>query len=321
MLVTDSSGLTATKAFILTVSAALSILTTTLPAGTINVAYPTQTLSAGGGQPPYRWVVVTTGPGNLPPGLTLDGVFGRISGTPTASGTFTFELMVTDNNANTATGTLSITVGGNIVITPATLPNAAAGTAYSQTLTATGGQSPYGWAVTSGSLPVGLTLGATTGVISGTPALAGSATFTVTVTDSTRITGTAAFTLVVSGPVTITTTSLPDGTIGTAYSQTLAATGETTPYTWAVTTGTLPAGLTLAASTGIISGTPTAAATSSFTVTVTDAGHTTAHQALSIATAIALTVTPTTLPAATVGTAYAQKFTAAGGKGAVYVCA
>jgi large repetitive protein len=314
VLLTDSQGLTATKAFFLTVSNALSIVTTTLPPGTINVVYPTQTISAGGGQPPYRWVVVTTGPGNLPPGLTLDGVFGRISGTPTASGTFPFELMVTDNNSNTATGTLSITVGGNIVITPATLPDATANTAYSQTLTATGGQSPYGWAVTSGSLPVGLTLGPPTGIISGTPTLPGSATFTVTVTDSTKITGQASFTLVVGGPVTITTTSLPDGTIGTAYSQTLAATGGTTPYTWAVTTGTLPAGLTLNASTGVISGTPTAAATSSFTVTVTDAGGVTAKQALSIATAAALTVTPTTLPAAVVGTAYTQKFTAAGGK-------
>jgi len=314
VLLTDYSGLTATKPFILTVSTALSILTTSLPAGTLNVVYPTQTLSAGGGQPPYRWVVVTTGPGNLPPGLTLDGVFGRISGTPTASGNFPFTLMVTDNNGNTATGTLSITVGGSIVITPATLPNAAVGTAYSQTLAATGGTAPYGWAVTAGSLPLGLTLGAGTGVISGTPTLPGSATFTVTATDSTKTTGQAAFTLVVSGPVTITTTSLPDATIGTAYSQTLAAAGGTTPYTWSITTGTLPAGLTLAASTGVISGTPTAAATSSFTVTVTDAGGVTAKQALSIATAAALTVTPATLPAAVVGTAYTQKFTAAGGK-------
>jgi hypothetical protein len=314
VLLTDSQGLTASRIFTITLSTALSILTTSLPAGTLNVVYPTQTLTAGGGQPPYRWIVVTTGPGNLPPGLTLDGVFGRISGTPTASGTFPFELMVTDNNANTATGTLSITVGGNIVITPATLPNASVNTAYSQTLSATGGTAPYTWTVSAGSLPVGLTLGASTGIISGTPTLPGSATFTVTATDANKITGQAAYTLTVSGPVTITTTSLPDGTIGTAYSQTLAATGGTTPYTWAVTTGTLPAGLTLAGATGAISGTPTAAATSSFTVTVTDAGGVTAKQALSIATATALTVTPTSLPAAVVGTAFTQKFTAAGGK-------
>lgn len=312
--VADSNGLTASKIFILTVSNALSILTTSLPSGTLNVAYPTQTLTAGGGQPPYRWVVVTTGPGNLPPGLTLDGVFGRISGTPTNAGVFPFTLMVTDNNNNTASGTLSITIGGTIVITPATLPNAAVNTAYSQTLTATGGQSPYGWAVTSGSLPVGLTLGATSGVISGTPTLPGSATFTVTVTDYTRVTAQASYTLIVSSPVSITTMSLPDATVGTAYSQTVAATGGTTPYTWAVTAGALPAGLTLNATTGVISGTPTTVATSSFTVTVTDAGGVTAKQALSIATGAALTVTPTTLPAATVGVAYTQKFTAAGGK-------
>jgi len=314
VLLTDSQALTASRIFTVSVSSALSILTTSLPAGSVNQVYPTQTLQAGGGQPPYRWTVVTAGPGNLPPGLALDGVFGRISGTPTASGTFPFELMVTDNNANTATATLSITVGGNIVITPATLPNAAVNTAYSQTLSASGGTAPYGWAVTAGSLPVGLTLGASTGAISGTPTLPGSATFTVTATDSNKITGQAAYTLTVSGPVTITTTSLPDGTIGQAYSQTLAATGGTTPYTWAVTTGTLPAGLTLAATTGVISGTPTAAATSAFTVTVTDAGKVTAKQALSITTATALTVTPTTLPAAIVGTAFTQKFTAAGGK-------
>lgn len=318
LLVTDSAGLTATKAFTITVSSALSILTTTLPNGTLNAVYPTQTLSAGGGQPPYRWTIVTTGPGNLPPGLTLDGVFGRISGTPTSSGNFPFMLMVTDNNSNTASATLSITVsaGGSIVITPASLPGAAVGTAYSQTLTASGGQAPYTWSISTGSLPVGMTLNASTGLISGTPTLPGSATFTVVATDSIRATGQASFTIAIaaSGTVTITTTSLPDATIGTAYSQTVTATGGTTPYSWSITSGTLPAGLMLNASSGVISGTPTSAATATFTVTVTDAGNVTAKQALSITTAAALTVTPTSLPPAVVGTAYTQKFTAAGGK-------
>ena len=315
VLLTDSGGLTATRAFGLTVTPQLSIVTTSLPPGTLNVAYPTQTLSAGGGQPPYRWTVVTTGPGNLPPGLTLDGVFGRISGTPTASGTFPFKLMVTDNNGLTATATLSITVGGNIVITPTTLSAANVGSGYSQMLTASGGQSPYTFAVISGSLPVGLTMSAT-GAITGTATLPGSASFTVQATDSTGVTGQAALSITVNpslGPVTITTTSLPDATVGTAYSQTLGASGGTPPYTWAVT-GTLPTGLTLNASTGVISGTPTAVATSSFTVNVTDAASGTAKQALSITTAVALTVTPATLPNAVVGTAYTQKFTAAGGK-------
>lgn len=87
--------------------------------------------------------------------------------------------------------------------------------------------------------------------------------------------------------LSVSTTTLPNGTIGVAYSQTLAATGGTSPYTWAVTVGTLPAGLTLAGATGVISGTPTTAATSTFTVTVTDASSATASQSLSITIAAA----------------------------------
>jgi hypothetical protein len=82
-------------------------------------------------------------------------------------------------------------------------------------------------------------------------------------------------------PLNITTTSLPNGTVGQAYSATLAATGGATPYSWAKTGGTLPAGLTLSAS-GEISGTPTGAETQSFTVEVTDADLTTDTQNLSI---------------------------------------
>jgi len=88
-----------------------------------------------------------------------------------------------------------------------------------------------------------------------------------------------------SGPaaLNISTPSLPAGTVGTVYSQTLAATGGTSPYTnWVVSSGTLPAGLALAPATGVISGTPTTAATSNFTVSVTDAATATVSKALSI---------------------------------------
>lgn len=87
--------------------------------------------------------------------------------------------------------------------------------------------------------------------------------------------------------LSVSTATLPDGTIGVAYSQTLIANGGTSPYTWAVTVGALPAGLTLAGATGVISGTPTTAATSTFTVTVTDASSATASQSLSITVAAA----------------------------------
>jgi hypothetical protein len=84
------------------------------------------------------------------------------------------------------------------------------------------------------------------------------------------------------GALTITTTSLASGTQGSAYSRTVSATGGTTPYTWSIYSGTLPDGLTIGSSTGIISGTPTTTGTSSFTVRVTDSALATDDQALSI---------------------------------------
>jgi uncharacterized repeat protein (TIGR01451 family) len=140
-----------------------------------------------------------------------------------------------------------------------------------------------------------LTLAASTGVISGTPTTAGTSSFTVTVTDSSSPAKTATESLSITispAALVCTAPTLAGGTVGTAYSATLAGscTGGTTPYSYAVTTGTLPAGLTLAASTGIISGTPTAAGTSSFTVTVTDSS----SPAMTASTALSIIVSPAT---------------------------
>jgi hypothetical protein len=127
--------------------------------------------------------------------------------------------------------------------------------------------------VTGGSLPAGLTLNASTGAITGTPTATASGGVTFTVTDSSGPvqTKSVALTLTIAATtLTITTVSLPGGQVGIAYSATLAATGGTTPYTWTVTGGSLPAGLTLNASTGAITGTPTSTASAGVTFTVTD---------------------------------------------------
>jgi hypothetical protein len=313
VVLTDSANSTALQTYSLSVVTGLSILTASFPNGTVGTAYPQQVLSAGGGQPPYRWTVTA---GGLPTGLTLNGVYGNITGTPTAAGAYPFTLTVTDYQLNTASANFTITVvGGAITIAPTTLPAGAVGTSYTQTLTATGGVAPYTWAVSAGTLPVGLALNASSGVLSGTPTAPGASSFTVQATDSTQATGRAAYTLAVTGPLTITTTSLPDGTTGSAYSQTLAAIGGTTPYSWSITAGTLPAGLALNATSGAITGNPTTVGSSTFTVTVTDATRTTATQSLTLAIDAPLTLTPSILPAASVGVVYSQKFTAAGGKG------
>ena len=125
--------------------------------------------------------------------------------------------------------------------------------------TADGGTTPYTWTVGDGQLPPGLTL-ATGGTLSGTPTAIGSYRFSILVTDTTGQTATSSFALAVSDPLIITTGSTLAVTLAKPVSITLNATGGTQPYSWSITTGTLPAGLTLSPA-GIITGTLTTAAT------------------------------------------------------------
>src|SRR5260370_804728 len=169
-------------------------------------------------------------------------------------------------------------------ITTASLPNGTQNIAYNATLAASGGTTAYRWSITVGSLPTGLTLASSTGVISGTPTGIGTSTFTAQVTDANSQVATKTLSITIATSPSITTTSLPNGTQNIAYNATLAASGGTTPSRWSITVGSLPAGLTLASSTGVISGTPTGTGTSTFTVQVTDANSRVATKTLSITT-------------------------------------
>ena len=305
-----------------TIIAPLTITTSSpLPPGVLGSAY-SQTLTASGGTPPYSWSVV---PGSLPAGLALAGSTGTLSGTPTAPGSSTFTVRVSDSQSTPASATkeftLTIQPPPLAITTASTLPQGMVGTAYSQTLAATGGIPPYTWSVATGSPPAGLTLAASTGVLSGTPSAPGSSTFTIRVSDSQSTPGsvTKEFTLTIQpASLAITTAStLPQGVVGSAYSQTLAATGGIPPYTWSVATGSPPAGLTLAASTGILSGTPSTHGSSTFTVRVRDSqstpGSTTKDFTLAIQPAPLAITTASTLPGGVVGTAYSQTLAATGG--------
>ena len=296
----------------------LVITTTSLPNGQIGVAY-SQMVQATGGVTPYSWSIVS---GSLPAGLSLGSSTGTISGTPTTSGTLNFTVRVTDSQGTPDTDdqALSIYIPADLVVTTSSLPGGQTGVAYSQTLAATGGTTPYSWSVISGSLPAGLSLGSSTGTISGTPTATGTSNFTVRVTDSQSPadTATKALSITISAGVpdlVITTTSLPNGQIGVAYSQTVQATGGVTPYSWSIVSGSLPAGLSLGSSTGTLSGTPTASGTSNFTVRVTDSQGTpdTDDQALSIYIPADLNITTTSLPGGSVGAAYSQTLAATGG--------
>jgi hypothetical protein len=319
---TGTGPYTGAQAYTLTVNAAtIGITPTALPSAAVASAY-SQSVSASGGTSPYTYAVTS---GSLPAGLTLSSA-GVLSGTPTSGGSFSFTITATDASTGTGpyTGAQAYTLTVNaptIGITPTTLPSAAVASAYSQSVSASGGTSPYTYAVTSGSLPAGLTL-SSAGVLSGTPTSGGSFSFTITATDASTgtgpYTGVQAYTLIVNaGTITLTPTTLPDGTVAGAYNASVSASGGTSPYTYTVTSGSLPAGLTLS-SAGVLSGTPTSGGSFSFTITATDAstgtGPYTGAQAYTLTVnAPTIGITPTTLPSAAVSSAYSQSVSASGG--------
>lgn len=235
----------------------LAITTTSLPAGTMGASY-SAVLAANSST--VTWSVVS---GTLPAGLRLS-TSGTISWIPTNAGTSRFTVRAT-SGASSAEKQLSITVNGTtpptpatITITTKTIPTGIAGMPYSTTLAS----NPSGatWRV-SGNLPAGLVL-ASSGRISGTPTVSGSFTFTVTATSGTA-SAVRNLTLTIDA-LEITTTSLPNGRVSDAYNQTLRSNGS--GLTWTVSAGELPDGLTLAESTGVLSGTLTQAGEYTFTV-------------------------------------------------------
>ena len=286
------------------------ITTTSLPGGTAGQPYNERVRSTGGiGQ--LAWSVSA---GSLPPGLTLDPSSGTISGTPTRGGSFTFTVKITDSVGQSDTQDLSINVTP-LSITTTNLPSGSIGQVYNQTVQTKGGVAPLNFSISQGSLPAGLNVNQSTGVISGTPILpGGTSSFTVRVQDAGGQSATQALSITINVPVppSITTTTLPGGTVGKLYNQSLQATGGTGALTWSLSSGSLPAALSLSPA-GVISGTPTKDGTANFTVRVRDALNQSDTQSLSITISAALAITTSSLPDARVNRAYNKTLDRSGG--------
>ena len=302
--------------------------TSPLPPGIQNLAYSEQ-LQFTGGSPTsgtFWFESVQPGQTGLPPGTFLNSGSGLIGGTPTSTGTFTFRVNLSAGGSTFKDFALTISPPIQFT-TPSPLPDAQIGTPYSVQLQTSGGNgSPTFTAGTA--LPGGLSL-SSSGLLSGTPTgPSGTASFRVTVRDATPAANggpsAAATTYTVSvvpQPLIFNPSSpLPNGVQGAAYSYAFgtSVSNGVPPYTYLVTAGALPAGLSLNSTTGQLSGTIPATAPAgpyNFSVTVTDSDEVrqSVTRALVLSVRTPLVINTTSLPDGVQNQNYSATITASGG--------
>ena len=268
------------------------------PVGTVGSPYSFTFGGAGGCGPalPYQFTVIS---GSLPPGLSLASS-GQVSGTPTSAGAWSFWVNLSDQNPpsadwcrpSEAQRQFTITIngpGGNpapapapaLSITTSGLPGATVGTSYSTTLAASGGSGTKSWTITAGSLPAGLSL-SSSGVLSGTPAAPGTASFTAKVSAGSA-SSQRQFSLGVAAALEIAAPATQLAEVAVPLKIELNATGGSAPYRWELTQGVLPVHVGFIGdqgngSTALIKGVPADAGSFPLTFRVTDVlGRTTLH--------------------------------------------
>ena len=267
-----------------TVTGADQTFTTANNAATITGLSPNSGSTAGGTQ-------VTISGSNFVSGATVQ--FGGTTGTSVsfvsgtqlkattpahAAGAITVAVTNPSSPASAPFSSFTYTTATSaLAVSTTSLSAGTVGTVYSASVQASGGTTPYTWSLSSGTLPAGLTL-SSAGAISGTPTAAGTASFTVQVKDGANATATKSLSIVVAAAASVTLSI--NGSIsiaasnGVPYSSTDQATGGTLPYSWSVTSGQLPTGLSLTSTTGNIAGTPTTNGQYTFTLQVTDSSTT-----------------------------------------------
>ncbi len=308
---TDVNGCYGENSYTLQINCqSLSITPATLnPATTGSVFSQTLTLNGGSGQ--INWTITA---GSLPNGVSLGQGTGQLSGTPTVSGTYNFNVRATINSTGcyveqAYTWTINCPT---ITVNPTTINSGKLGVPYSQQFTQAGGSGNVTWSLSSGPLPNNLTL-SNAGLLSGTPISSGTFPIVVRATDAYGCYGERNYVLNIGlcPTITITPGSLPSGLIGTNYNTSLTASGGAGTYNFTYN-GNLPNGVTLSP-TGTLSGTPTVVGSYNFIVTATDQSGCSGTQAYTLIICSVISVNPTTLPGGVVGTNYSQNLNAVGG--------
>jgi hypothetical protein len=304
----DSQGNTATRTFSITVLPVFRIITPLLPGGILGQIY-NAFIQTEGGTPPILFQLT----GTLPPGLSFDPANGQFFGIPTALGQYQLSVTATSGNRTTSPAVYTVSVVAPALdFTPEALPNGSVGVPYQAQFSPVGGTGSYRFGLAPGSsMPGGLSLSAS-GLVSGTPSAEGTFRFVVELSSGDNSVQKLVRIVIDPAPIAVTPETLPEGTRGTAYQATFGATGGTGPYTFRVSSGQLPAGLSLTPA-GSLAGTPSAAGTSRFTIQATDSRQRNGSRDYEIVVREALRITTESLPSGAQGEAYSGLIEATGG--------
>jgi heme exporter protein D len=301
---TDTASAFGTAAFMITTGVIVSSLSS--HGDVTGVPITDLTVRASGGTASYTWSAT-----GLPPGLSINTSSGVITGTPSTDGTYAVRATAIDTAGVSGATSFTWNIGPAPQLSNPGSLAATIGVPVSLMMAATDTNAPFTWSATG--LPSGVSINATTGLISGTPSAAWISTVKVTVADSLEIPASVSFPMTVTTPVTITIPGAQKTGNGTPVSLTLAATGGSGTYTWAATN--LPAGLAIDSASGAITGSPTTLGTTTVSITATDSDHRTANTSLSWLVGNPVTVTNPGNQSAPGGVAYSRTLTASGGSG------
>ena len=236
------------------------------PVGVVGSPYAIRLNGEGGCGPalPYQYRVLN---GSLPPGLALDRD-GMLHGTPATAGTWSFWVELSDEDPPSAEWCRPVKSEREFIVTVAAQP-ATVGSAYAVQVSAAG-VGALAWSVASGTLPPGLLLSPTTGLIAGTPAVTGTFAFKLSATDTRGVTADVDLTIQVYPKLALATTQLAPARVGRSYRALVRASGTVQPVTFTVRSGRLPTGMRLNTKTGVLSGKPHKSGTYRVTIEAQD---------------------------------------------------
>jgi hypothetical protein len=304
--VTDNNGSSGTVNCSITVYMPVSSSCVAITAVQGVAISPVTMMGSGGAGGPYTFTAT-----NLPPGLSIS-TSGIISGTPTTSGAYNYSVTVTDNVGNSGVVNCSVTVYPPLTLACAST-SAEIGFPYSSALVASGGVPSYTYSISGGALPPGLSLNTSTGAITGTPTTVGTYNYTAQVADSAGDVVTNNTCSITVAPALTLACASSSAEVAVPYSSALVASEGVPPYTYSISNGALPPGLSLNSSTGAITGTPTTSGTYNYTAKVVDSiGGTVTNSNCSFTVAPALALACAS-GIAQVGVAYSSALAGSGG--------